>query len=142
MPIILHNVTLSGATLLGAAPAPAPTPPAVATELNSPYTGTVVVSPSGTNIINNIAWYTYFAQSGGGGATNELFLSTNMVAGIYDTSGNFLREYTANDVLLETGSLYMGIATGPVTWGPTNWTTTGGTIPVSPKNVFDIDRIS
>jgi len=139
MPIIFDNVTLSGASLVAAVSSP--TPSDVAISLSSPNSGTVTVNLGGSNIINNIAWYTYVALiPGGGGATNEILLSTNMVAGIYDAFGNRLGAYTASDILLETGSLYIGIATGPVTWGLTNWTTTGGTIPVAPDNTFEMVR--
>lgn len=78
-----------------------------------------------------------------GGPTTDLSLSTDMVAGIYDTSGNFSNECTPFDNLItETGLLYIGIATGPVTWGLTNWTTTGGTVPVAPDNTFQISYVS
>jgi hypothetical protein len=140
MPIIFNNVTISGVNIVSAASSP--TPSSVAIGLSSPDSGTITVNPSGNNIINNIAWYTYFAiPVGGGGATNEILLSTDMVAGIYDISGNFFNECTpSNSLITESGSLYIGIATGPVTWGPTNWTTTGGTVPVAPNNTFEIIR--
>lgn len=139
MPISFDNVTLSGATLVAAASSP--TPSDVAISLSSPDSGTITVNPSGNNIINNIAWYTYVAiPPGGGGAINDIVLSTDMVAGIYDEFGNRLGAYTASDTLSETGLLYIGIATGPVTWGLTNWTTTGGTVPVAPDNTFEMIR--
>jgi hypothetical protein len=140
MPIIFDNATLSGATLVAAAP----TPPDVAISLSSPNSGIVTVTLGGNNIINNIAWYTYVSLgAGGGGQTTDLSLSTDMVAGIYDTSGNFSNECTPFDNLItETGLLYIGIATGPVTWGLTNWTTTGGTVPVAPDNTFQISYVS
>ena len=140
MPISFENITLSGATLVAAASSP--TPSSVAISLSSPDSGTITVNPSGNNIINNIAWYTYVAiPVGGGGATNEILLSTDMVAGIYDISGNFFNECTpSNSLIIVTGLLYIGIATGPVTWGLTNWTTTGGTVPVAPDNTFEMVR--
>jgi hypothetical protein len=141
MPIIFDNATLSGATLVAAAP----TPPDVAISLSSPNSGIVTVTLGGNNIINNIAWYTYVALApGGGGATNEIEFATEfMVAGIYDASGNFSNECTPFDTLITpTGLLYIGIAIGPVTWGLTNWTTTGGTAPVAPSNTFELIRLT
>jgi hypothetical protein len=138
MPIIFDNVTLSGASLVAAASSP--TPPDVAISLSSPDSGTITVSLNELNIINNISWYTYVAiPVGGGGATNEILLNADMVAGIYDASGNFSNECTpSNSLITESGLLYIGIAIGPVTWGLTNWTTTGGT--VASDNTFEMVR--
>jgi hypothetical protein len=135
MPIIFNNVTISGAILVAAASSP--TPSSVAISLSSPDSDDVTVNPSGNNIINNIAWYTFLLTYPGFEGTNEIELRPNMVAGFYDTSGNLLGQVTqSNFINFPFGLLYIGIATGPVTWGLTNWTTTGGTVPVSPNNIF------
>jgi len=141
MPISFDNVTLSGASLVAAASSP--TPSDVAISLSSPDSGTITVNLGGNNIINNIAWYTYLLTYPGFEGTNEIELRPNMVAGFYNTSGNFLGQETqSNFINFPLGLLYIGIATGPVTWGLTNWTTTGGTVPVAPNNTFEMIQMN